>query len=43
LKKYSNVATDLELKPHKILRLEKGLKKLLNIQEIDLEIFQKLI
>jgi phenylalanyl-tRNA synthetase beta subunit len=44
LKKYSNVATDLELKPHKILRLKKKvLKKLLNIQEIDLEIFQKLI
>lgn len=42
LKKYSNVATALELKPHKILRLKKKvLKKLLNIQEIDLEIFQK--
>lgn len=42
LKQYSNVVTSLELKPHKILRLKKTvLKKLLNIPEIDLEIFQK--
>jgi phenylalanyl-tRNA synthetase beta chain len=42
LKKYSNVETALELKPHKILKLEKNvLRKLLNIQKIELEIFQK--
>jgi phenylalanyl-tRNA synthetase beta chain len=42
LRKYSNVETALELKPHKILKLKKNvLKKLLNVPEIDLEIFQK--
>lgn len=42
LKKYSNFETALELKPNKILKLKKDvLKNLLNIQEIDLEIFQK--
>lgn len=42
LRKYSNVETALDLKPHKILKLQKKvLKNLLNIQEIDLEIFQK--
>lgn len=42
LKKYTTVSTALELKANKILKLKKTvLKKLLNIQQIELEIFQK--
>ncbi len=42
LKKYSNLQAALELKPYKILKLNiKVLQQLLNIEEIDLEIFQK--
>jgi phenylalanyl-tRNA synthetase beta chain len=42
IKKYSNAQTTLKLKPPKILKLKKqGLIKLLNLCEIDLDIFRK--